>query len=203
MNPHALAPLRYHGAPLGDARLAVINLHGRELGAESAVELAARLALPGIIHVIPGAAERTWYPASFLAPLATNQPRLDEALARVGDLVRELALPIVLLGFSQGACLALEYLVRHGGVAGAVAFTGGLIGPPGTTWSSTAIAGTPVLLTTSDVDTWVPLARVQDTATTLTASGATVDLHVLAGRAHLVDDREIAAARAFLTHCAG
>jgi len=145
LNPHAFAPLRYHGAPIGDARLAVINLHGRELGAAAAIELAERLALPGTVHVIPEAAERTWYPASFLAPLAANQPRLDEALARVGEIVRELALPTVLLGFSQGACLALEYLVRHGGVAAAIAFTGGLIGPPGTTWSSAAIAGTPVL----------------------------------------------------------
>ncbi|HET9991392.1 MAG TPA: hypothetical protein VFQ65_22835 [Kofleriaceae bacterium] len=92
-----------------DAAIVAIGLHGRDLGAASAIELAERLALPDVAFVIPEADARSWYPQSFLAPLAANQPRLDHALARVTELVTGLALPpqrIFIVGFSQGACLA-------------------------------------------------------------------------------------------------
>lgn len=205
-NPHTLAPVIHHGPRLEDATIAVVALHGRDLGAPNALELARRIDAPGVAFVIPEAADRTWYPGSFMAPLATNQPRLDQALAAVDGLVRDLGASgfdpsrIVLLGFSQGACLALEWFARHPvQVGGVIAFTGGLIGPPGTRWAATPrIPGTSVLLTTSDVDTWVPLARVQETEAALTARGARVELDVITGRSHEVSDREITAARSML-----
>jgi phospholipase/carboxylesterase len=204
-DPHARAAIVRCGPRPADAALAVIALHGRDLGAESALDHVARLALPEVAFVVPEADRRSWYPASFLAPLADNQPRLDRALARVDALVAELiaagaaAERVVVLGFSQGACLALEWLARRAPrIGGLVAFTGGLIGPPGTRWASAPALAVPVLITTSDIDAWVPLARVRETAAALRARGAPVELRVLAGRAHLVDDLEIAAARAFL-----
>ena len=204
-NPHARTPALGRGAPLAAATIAVIDLHGRELGAASAIELADRLAIPGAAFVIPEADARSWYPASFLAPTAQNQPRLDHALARIDGLVDELGAAgfaperIFVLGFSQGACLALEWFSRHPErAAGAIAFTGGLIGPPETRWPASPIAGAPVLLTTSDADEWVPLARVHATRDVFAARGARVELHVLAGRPHRVDDREVAVARALL-----
>ena len=105
-----------------------------------------------------------------------------------------------LMGFSQGACLASEYVWRHPGRWGAlIAFTGGLIGPPGTTWEARGdLLGTPVLLTTSDVDAWVPLDRVKQTATVFRAMGAAVDERVYPGMDHVVSDDEIALARPLL-----
>ena len=163
-----MCPVVTRGAPIADATIVAIGLHGRALGATSAIELADRLSLPGVAFVIPEADARSWYPQSFLAPLAANQPHLDHALARVTELVDGLALPrqrIFVIGFSQGACLALEWLSRAPrSIGGVIAFTGGLIGPPGTTWPTTAIADTPVLLTTSDIDEWVPLDEIEQAA---------------------------------------
>jgi predicted esterase len=196
----------FRGAAIDRAAICVVNLHGRALGAPAAEALAERLALPDVAHVIPEADDRSWYPESFLAAREANQPRLDAAMARLAAIVDELRgrgfapSRIVLLGFSQGACLALEYLYRaRGAFAGVVAFTGGLIGPPATTWPAIGgIEGMPVLMCTSDVDAWVPLWRVRESAAALAACGAEVDLQVLAGRDHLVDEREIAAARVLL-----
>jgi predicted esterase len=106
---------------------------------------------------------------------------------------------VVLVGFSQGACLALEWFSRTPDrVGGVIAFTGGLLGPPGTPWPTSAIAHTPVLLSTSDIDEWVPLARVRETAAALAERGARVTLNERPGRPHVVDDFEIAAARVLL-----
>lgn len=200
-DPHAHAPLYERGAELATARAVAIVLHGRELGAANSFELADRLALPGVAFAIPEADQRSWYPVGFLSPLAANQPRLDYALARVDELVaRALAAGversrIAVVGFSQGACLALEWLARtRTTIGGVIAFTGGLIGPPGTRWPGPVIE-TPVLITTSDIDEWVPIARVRESVVALTERGADVTLEVLAGRPHLVDDREISLAR--------
>jgi predicted esterase len=110
---------------------------------------------------------------------------------------------LVVMGFSQGACLATEYALRHPGRCGAlVVFTGGLIGPPGTVWRpwppATSLEGLRVFLAGSDIDEWVPEARVRETASVLTALGADVRLHMYTGRPHIVSDEEVAEARDFL-----
>jgi phospholipase/carboxylesterase len=149
-----------------------------------------------------------------MKPLDVNEPFLSSALDECERAVDEASeqgrLPsarIIIIGFSQGACLAAEYLLRHPGRCGAlVMFTGGLIGPPGTPWrlapSATTLGGLPVLLTGSDVDEWVPEARVRETANVLTALGADVRCRIYAGRAHIVSDEEIAEARELIARVA-
>ena len=139
-------------------------------------------------------------------PARINQPRLDQTLARVEKEVRTLealGFPrqrIALIGFSQGACIACEYAYRNPRRwAGVIAFTGGLFGPEGTTWKTPGLmAGTPVLLSNSDQDDWVPWPRVEQTAAVFEAMGADVNLKLYPGRDHLVSDDEIKEARAIL-----
>ncbi|HEY0253299.1 MAG TPA: hypothetical protein VGC41_17315, partial [Kofleriaceae bacterium] len=155
MNPHARTPV----VTRGEGELAILALHGRNLGAVSMVELADSLAFAARF-VIPEADDRSWYPTSFLAPVEQNAERLGHALARVDELVAEYR-PDVVMGFSQGACLALEWLSRTAEPIDVVAFTGGLIGPPGTEWPTRRLAAN-VLVCTSDIDEWVPIARVRE-----------------------------------------
>jgi predicted esterase len=154
----------------------------------------------------PQAAGYTWYPHSFLAPIDANQPFLDSALRRVESIIDQLIAQgvssekIVILGFSQGACLTAEFAARHprhyGGV---VAFTGGLIGPPGTPRSyAGSLAGTAVFLGTGDPDPHVPIERVQETAAVFQRMGAEVDLRRFPGMPHTINAEELAAARALL-----
>ena len=107
---------------------------------------------------------------------------------------------LVIGGFSQGACLSAEYLSRHPRrLAGAILWTGGLIGPPGNAWRpDRALDGMPVYITTSETDPFVPPARVRETADWLIASGATVTARIFTSREHMVSDEEIAAARRLL-----
>ncbi len=170
------------------------------------LELASRIALPALACVAPAAPANTWYPEGFMAPLEKNQPHLDEALARVDSLVLALAAighapeNIAFVGFSQGACLACEYVFRHPRRYGAlVALTGGLIGPAGELKPPAGdLNGTPVLLATADPDAWVPVARVRETAEVFRRMNARVDERVYPGLEHGVNDEEIAAARAVL-----
>jgi phospholipase/carboxylesterase len=211
-NPLHDLPLVLAGPPPHRAGATTLLLHGRGRTPEEMLGLAQRIALPGMSYVAVPAAGGSWYPQSFLAPVERNQPHLDWALERVAAIVRELEdrglarARIALLGFSQGACLAAEFVYRHPARWGALlALTGGLIGPPGTTWATTGdLARTPVLLATSDVDAWVPLERVHESAAVFRAMGAAVDLRVYEGMEHVVSDDEIAAARALLApllHC--
>jgi len=143
-------------------------------------------------------------------PLAANQPMLDHAVARLHALVTGLAADgfgterVILLGFSQGACLVTEYAVRHAKrYGGIIAFTGGLIGPPGATWNfGGSFAGTPVFLGTSDVDEWVPESRVAETGKVMSALGARVTIEVYPGRDHSVSDAEVAHARDLIRNAA-
>lgn len=194
------------GAPLGEASAAAILLHGRNRSPEEMIDLAVRLDLPGFAYLAPAAPDASWYPVSFLAPVAENEPRLSRALEQVDGVVRALTRRgfarerLVLVGFSQGACLACEYLFRNPARWGAlVAFTGGLIGPPGTAWAPSGyLGGTPVLLAGSDVDAWVPLERVTRSAEVFRTMGGAVEERVYPGREHVVCDDEILAARALL-----
>jgi predicted esterase len=173
--------------------------------------LAAQLALPEMPFMALAAAEGTWYPESFLAPRARNEPHLRWALERIEAAVSDLEEHgvrrdrVALVGFSQGACLAAEYVFRSPSRWGAVAaLTGGLIGPPETTWEpSGGLAGTPVLFATSDADKWVPLERVKKTAEVFRSMRAEVDLRVYPGRSHRVSDEEIEATRGLLARLLG
>lgn len=178
-------------------------VHGRGRDPEDILGIADRLRLGDVAYLAPAAFENSWYPNRFMEPLEKNQPWLDYALERLDTLVSELAANgfgagrVVLLGFSQGACLVTEYAVRNarrwGGV---VAFTGGLIGPPGSAWKFGGdFAGTPVFLGTSDLDEWVPEPRVRETAKVMAALGADVSLKVYPAMEHVVCEDEIRRAR--------
>jgi predicted esterase len=195
---------------LDDARAVVILIHGRGQDPRDLEEqIVARIGLPDVAYVAPEAAERTWYPAGFMMSVEQNQPRLDFALARVASLADDLrarGMPLeeqVIFGFSQGACLASEYVYRNRGsqrVAALCAFTGGLIGPPGTAWEATEALfdGMPVLLGGAREDPWVPAARMLDTAEVFRQLGARVDAPIYPSAAHEINDDQIARARAIL-----
>jgi predicted esterase len=210
-DPHAGLPVVAAGAPLDGADAAMIMLHGRNAAPRNILELATPLAHPGFACLAPSAADHTWYPLTFLADRGRNEPWLSSALGVIRRLVDDVvargipASRIVLLGFSQGACLAAEFAVRHPGrYGGLVVFSGGLIGPPGTTWDSPGdFAGTPAFFGCSDVDAHVPRWRVEESAAVLTRMGAATDLRIYPGMGHLVNDDEIAAARAVMAAAAG
>ncbi len=203
MNVHLAEPVRYAGRAVAQARAVTVLIHGRNEEPQKMLALAEALALPEMAFVAVSAADKTWYPKGFMAPLADNQPRLDQALARLDVLVEDLRRPrteVAFLGFSQGACLATEYVSRRGGRWGAViAFIGGLIGPPETNaWPGPSLEQTPVLLGTSVPDEWVPVTRVRQTAEVLRARGAQVELHEYPDLGHTVGDDELGRARALL-----
>jgi phospholipase/carboxylesterase len=188
------------GAPLARARAAAILLHGRGASAEDILTLADEFAQDDIAYLAPQAAARSWYPYSFLAPLEQNEPYLSNALATVGatldHVAREGFTPerIALIGFSQGGCLALEYAARNAKRYGAVAgLSAGLIGPPGLPRDYPgSLAGTPVFLGCSDVDSHIPLARVQESRDVLSRMGAAVTMRIYPGMGHTVNGDEIA-----------
>jgi predicted esterase len=210
-DPHAGQPVVAAGAPLDTARAAMILVHGRNAAPRNILELATPLAHPGVAYLAPAAAGHTWYPLSFLAERGQNEPGLSSALGMLRQLVEDVearGIPrsrIVLLGFSQGACLASEFALRHPGrYGGIVVFSGGLIGPPGTTWDAPGdLAGTPAFFGCSDVDAHVPRWRVDESAAVFSRMGATTDLRIYPGMGHLVNDDEIAAARAIVAAAAG
>ena len=206
MDPHAGQPVVVRGVPATAARGVMVMLHGRNAGPENILELAGPLAHPEFSYVAPAAAGGTWYPLSFLAETSRNEPFLSSALRRVETLVAELeerGVPrerLILLGFSQGGCLAAEYAVRHAGRFGGLAvLSGGLIGPPGSRWDYPGdFAGTPVLLGCSDVDAHVPAERVLESAEVFGRMGATVTRRLYPGMGHLVNADELATVRGLM-----
>jgi predicted esterase len=211
MQPHEGQPVATLGAPLGQAPGAVIMVHGRGAGPENILDLVPVLERPRLSYLAPAAANRTWYPYSFLADIATNEPGISSGLAVLDSLVARIetaGVPrtrIVLLGFSQGACLSAEYAIRHASrFGGVVLFSGGAIGPPGTTWNYDGrFDGTPVFLGCSDRDSHVPLARVNETADVFGRMGAAVTKRIYPGMGHLVNEDEIIAARGLLDAVSG
>ena len=205
-DPHGGQRVVAAGRALGEASAAMILVHGRGASAESILQLAHELGRPDFAFLAPQASGYTWYPYSFLAPLEANEPYLTSALGRVDAVVEHVldagvpAERLLLLGFSQGACLTLEYVARHarryGGVAG---LTGGLIGPEGTPRDyAGSLDGTPVFLGTSDPDPHVPVARVEETARVLRQLGAQVTTRVYPGRGHTVNEDELEHVRAMM-----
>jgi predicted esterase len=211
VEPHAGGRVVHAGAPLASARAAMILAHGRNAGPENILDLLPLLDRPQFACLAPGAAGGTWYPLSFMAERSRNEPGISSGLHVLEGLVTELmqrGLPsqrIVLLGFSQGACLTAEFAARHprryGGV---MVLTGGLIGPPGTRWGDVtgALDGTPVFLGCSDADPHVPESRVRETASVFARMGADVTTRIYPGMGHLVNDDEVAVARGRLARLA-
>jgi len=205
-NLHQGQPLAHAGQRLDQAQAALLLLHGRGADAPSILLLAEELYHPTYAYLAPQAANNTWYPYTFLAPMTQNEPWLSSALARVGEIVATVeaagipAERIVLGGFSQGACLASEFMARNARrYGGLLAFSGGLIGPPGTPRAYAGdLDGTPVFLGCSDVDAHIPKARVEETAAVLQGMGAIVTLRLYPGLGHTINGDEIAHARALL-----
>jgi predicted esterase len=205
-DPHAPQGVYSAGPSPQDAAATIILLHGRGASAQDILALHEELGLPTLAALAPQAAGSTWYPHSFLAPLQTNQPYLDSALAKIGSIVEDLikrgvpAQRIALMGFSQGACLTTEFVARHPKPYGAViGLTGGLIGPPGTPRDyAGSLAGVPVFLGTSDPDPHVPFERVEETEVVLNRMGAKVELRRYPGMPHTINEDELDASRQLL-----
>jgi phospholipase/carboxylesterase len=187
------------GAPVGAARAAMILVHGRGASAEGMLSLADAFDAQDIAYVAPQARRGSWYPNSFMAPISQNEPYLGDALKTlsgvVGDLERQ-GVPserIVLLGFSQGACLALEFAARNAHrYGGVVALSGGLIGPEDTSRDyAGSLAGTPVFLGCSDVDSHIPLSRVHESTKVLTELGGNVIEKIYPGMGHTIVQDEV------------
>jgi predicted esterase len=206
-NPHKGQPLALGGAPLAQSRCAVVLIHGRGRDTADVLSLAERIGLPDVAYLAPAAHGGTWYPYSFLEPVEKNEPNLSYALEIYAELIADLVRQgfaterIVLAGFSQGACLTAEYAVRNPArYGGVLAFTGGLIGPPGSAWAQEgSFAETPILIGGSSADAFVPLWRMRQSAEIFGAMGAQVTELFYAGDGHLVSDEEIAAARRIIS----
>jgi phospholipase/carboxylesterase len=198
-DPHKNDLVRRLGPPIEDATGVVILLHGRGGSAEDILSLAGLIKLPQLTYLAPQAAENSWYPNSFLAPIASNEPWLSSALRKVESIVEMVehsgisASRIAIGGFSQGACLATEFVARHPRrYAALFALTGGLIGPPDADLSHAGnLDGTPAFFASSDPDPHVPWARVKDSAAIFKAMGASVSLKRYEGRGHTISAEEL------------
>ncbi len=199
------------GVPLHEAKVAVIMVHGRNAAPANILTIAPALNTSRTAFLAPAAAGGAWYPKGFMAPTAENEPGITHGIASVHACIDEAVAAgvpadrIVLLGFSQGACLAGTAAVRrparYGGV---VMYSGGLIGPPGTAWPTTGdLAGTPVFLGCSDVDSHIPAGRVRESAAHFERMGAAVTMRLYPGMGHLVSEDEIEWTRALLVSLDG
>jgi len=182
-----------------NATKALIMLHGRGGSAQDILSLADLLQVEDFLLLAPQATNSTWYPYSFMAEIDSNQPYLDSALALVGETVQEALAKgiqeehIYFLGFSQGACLTLEYVTRHAKrYGGAIAFTGGLIGDQiyRNNYSGN-FQDTPVFIGSSDPDFHVPVSRVYESTQILESMGAQVTEKIYPGMPHTIVQDEI------------
>lgn len=201
--PHQGQTVLATGEPLDQARAAMILVHGRGATADSILMLADELNQPGFAYLAPQASGNTWYPNPFMTPIAGNEPWLSSALQVLQTLlerVEQAGLPAertMLLGFSQGACLALEFAARNARrYGGLVGLSGGLIGPDGTPRDYPgSLAGTPVFLGCSDVDFHIPKERVQHSAEVLRRLGGNVNVRLYPGMGHTINEDELDAVR--------
>ena len=201
--------LREAGQPKGLAERAGILLHGRSRTKQEMLGLASGLETGGTRWIAPYADNGLWYPGRFNEPLASNEPFLTRSVERCHCLVEDASetgrlapSKIFIVGFSQGACIAVEYALRHPGCCGAiVVFSGCLMGPAGTDWRPTGggtLHGLRVFITGSDMDDWIPEERTRQSAQVLTNLGAQVEMRVYASRPHIVSNLELSEARSFL-----
>jgi predicted esterase len=197
--PHAGGPVMTFGAPLAQAPAAMVLLHGRGATAANILGLAKQFERPEIAYLAPQAAGNSWYPFSFLAPLEENEPSLSSALQVIANLLEEIArhnIPaekILLAGFSQGACLALEFAARNTRRYGAlIGLSGGLIGPPGLPRNyKGSLDGTPAFLGCGDMDSHIPLDRVEETTRVLYGLHGQVIERIYPGMGHAINEDEL------------
>lgn len=204
-DPHAAGEVLGAGSALEDACGVVILLHGRGGSAEDILSLVPALVgkAERIAFLAPEAWNSSWYPGSFLAERASNEPWVGSALRKVQSIVHLVGAAgisrerIVVGGFSQGACLATEFVATHPArYGGLIAWTGGLIGPMGSELGHTGdLAGTPVFQGSGDPDPHVPWSRVEESAAVLTAMGARVTTRRYPGKPHSVSPEEMDLAR--------
>lgn len=210
-DPHAGQPVLQAGVDLAGARAAMVMLHGRGASAADILSLAELFERDGIAYLAPEAANNAWYPYPFLAPVERNQPYLSSALRVVAGLLARIgeegtpAERVVILGFSQGACLGLEFAARnprrYGGV---VALSGGLIGAEIKPEDySGSLEGTPVFLGCSDVDPHIPLRRVNESTAVMTKLGGEVTERIYPGMGHSINEDEVAHVREILSNAIG
>jgi predicted esterase len=205
---HDNQPVHHWGAPLESAAAAVILIHGRGADGADMLGLARAFDRPKLAYLAPDAAGHTWYPQSFMAPREQNEPWLSSALRLIESIVtsvldagRLTETRIVVGGFSQGACLSSEFVLRHPRrYAGLIAFSGGLIGPAGTKWDDVTAAydGMPIFLGCSDVDPHIPKERVIETDAVYSRLGAKVTRKLYPGMPHTIVEDEIVEARKVL-----
>ncbi|GGB77581.1 alpha/beta hydrolase [Dyadobacter sediminis] len=187
------------GKPVSEAKKAIVMLHGRGASAEDIISLKRHLDLENMAIFAPNASSHSWYPYSFMAPVSQNQPALDSALAVIGEVVAEIEASgiesenIYFAGFSQGACLTLEYTARNARrYGGIIALTGGLVGQQLAEENYTGdFAGTPVFISTGDPDPHVPVSRVKESIATLERLNAFVTYAIYPGRPHTISAEEI------------
>lgn len=202
-DPHRYQPLLRLGMPLQEASAVMILLHGRGGSAEDMFSLGEDLGGPEFAYLAPQAASNTWYPYSFLAPLEQNEPYLTSSLSRVESIVQLSVAAgiqtdkVIVSGFSQGACLATEFVARYPrNYGGLIAFTGGLIGPLGSELIHTGdLAKTPAFFGSGDPDPHVPWKRVHESAEAFKQMGADVAVHRYPGMPHTITREEIESAR--------
>ena len=196
------------GTPIEQASKAMILLHGRGGSAEDILSLSSHLQLQGMALFAPQATQHSWYPNSFMSPVKSNQPALDSALSVVDELVASIIAGgiarenLYIGGFSQGACLTLEYSTRYAArYAGIIAFTGGLIGQQLATENYAGdFLQTPVLITTGDPDPHVPVSRVRESAAIMEELQANVTTKIYKGRPHTITIEEIELANKLIQH---
>ncbi|MFI5309950.1 MAG: alpha/beta hydrolase [Gemmatimonadales bacterium] len=209
--PHGGRPVDVRGRPLGEGKIVLIMVHGRDAGTENILGLVPAMPSLAATYLAPAAAGGTWYPKSFLSPIEQNEPGITSGISVIHGLIDDAitagvrADHIVLLGFSQGACLAVTAAerrpARYGGLC---IFSGGLIGPPGTVWSGAGdFGGTPVLLGCCEDDPHIPEERVHETATVLQRMGAAVDTRMYpAAMGHMINGDEMMYAHELVTQLA-
>ena len=207
MEPHGSQPTLRAGQSLDSAGAVAILVHGRGADPRDMAGLAQAFDRPGFAYLMPAAAGNTWYPFSFMSPRQQNEPGISSGLAVIEGLVQqclERGIPekkIVIGGFSQGACLSSEYCVRHPRKYGALlAFSGGLIGPPGTKWDDVTgrLAGTQAFFGCSDVDPHIPKERVIETGEVYRQLEASVTLKLYKGMGHTINADELKEAQRIL-----
>jgi predicted esterase len=204
---HRGQPVLTAGAPLAQAKAAMVMVHGRGASARDILLLAEEWNASDVAYLAPQAVNNTWYPNRFIAPVATNEPWLSSALASLDDVLQTVASAgigaerTVLLGFSQGGCLALEFAARNPRRYGAiVGLSAGLIenGDKPRTYSG-SLAGTPVFLGCSDVDFHIAQERVERTAEILAHLGGQVDKRIYRNLGHTINRNETEAVQQILT----
>ncbi len=203
---HEDQPVYSAGSKLKDASAAMILIHGRGAGAQDILSLSTYLDQPGLAFLAPQAEGFTWYPNRFIFPIEQNEPYLSSALKTIAKIVNEVethGIPtdkIFIGGFSQGACLASEYVIRNPKrYGGLVVFSGGYIGPLNMQRASSGDLGQmPAFLGCSDIDPHIPLQRVRETGALLTAMGARVIEKIYPNMDHTVNEDEIQQAKDLL-----